>query len=175
LNQPRRGGPAAILRGSSIALLTVSLAVAAHAFAGGVPSGGGIALLILLAGTIGAMAAIKDSAGGATALVLMLTTGQILGHLVLACGAHAHTDHSTLTPAMIVAHGAAVVLGAFLITAGGRFCQLVSTAVRALAAPSLRPVRLLRGLVTTSDQPLLSLVLVGSSLSYRGPPVSLAR
>jgi hypothetical protein len=175
LSQRRRGGPAAILRGSSIALLTVSLAVAAHAFAGGVPSGGGIALLMLLAGTIGAMTAIKDSAGRPTALVVMLTNGQVLGHLVLACGAHEHTEHSTLTPAMIVAHGAAVVLGAFLITAGGRFCQLVSTAVRSLVPASLRPVRLLRGVVTTSDQPLLSLVLVGSSLSYRGPPVSLAR
>jgi hypothetical protein len=175
LSHARRPGPAALLRGASIALLTASLAAAAHAFGGGVPAGGGIALLILLAGTIGAVTAIGNTVNGVVPLVVLLAAGQILGHVVLACGAHEHTEGGLSSPAMIVAHSAAVVLGAFLITAGGRFCQLLSTAVHALVASSLRPIRLLRAVVTTSDQPLLALVLVGSSLSYRGPPVGLAR
>jgi hypothetical protein len=174
LTHARRVGPAALLRGSSIAFLTVSLALAAHAFGGGVPSGGGIALLIVLAATVGMISAIRH-AGDGTAVLATLTGGQIIGHVVLACGAHEHTAHGASTLAMLVAHGAAVLLGAFLITAGGRFCHLVATAVRALVATALRSTRLPRGVATTSDQPLLSLVLVSSSLSYRGPPVGLAR
>jgi hypothetical protein len=167
-----RAEPAALPRGVAVALLTATLSAAAHAAAGGFPSGGGIALLILLAGTLGAITMVNDRPDGAAALIVVLAAGQILGHVVLACGAHDHTGGGLSSPAMVGAHGAAVLLGAFLISVGGRFCRLLSTAVRALLASTFPPPPLVRAVTTTSDQPLLSLLLVAPS-SYRGPPVGL--
>ncbi|MDT5010581.1 MAG: hypothetical protein QOH57_2198 [Mycobacterium sp.] len=170
-----RREPAALVRGVAVALLTATLSAAAHAAAGGLPSGGGIALLVLLAGTLGVITVIDDRSGDAITLVVVLACGQALGHVVLGCGGHGHAEGAVPSPAMVGAHLAALGLGALLISAGGRFCRLLSTAIRALLAPTLRPVPWVGAVTTTSDQPLLSLLLATSSLSYRGPPAGLPR
>ncbi|MCW2651269.1 MAG: hypothetical protein JWR32_2245 [Mycobacterium sp.] len=84
--------PAARWRGAAAALLTAALAVGAHGVAdGGPPSGAGVALLVVLAGTVGAVAATSRRESGRGALLAMLASGQLIGHLVLALAGHHHT------------------------------------------------------------------------------------
>jgi hypothetical protein len=72
---------------------------------------------------------------------------------------------------MVGAHAAAVAAGAVLIAAGDRLCQALSTAVRAITAPSSWPPEPVVVETTTSDQPLQSMLLLVASVSHRGPPV----
>jgi hypothetical protein len=168
----RRPDPAARWRGASAALLTVALSVGAHALADGPPSGAGVALAALLAVTLGAFSASTQRARGATGLIALLAFGQLLGHLVLAAAGHSHgAAEGEPTPLMIGAHAAAVAAGAVLIAAGDRLCRALSSAVRALTAPSSWPPEDVVVETTTSDQPLQSMLLLAASVSHRGPPV----
>jgi hypothetical protein len=168
----RRPDPSARWRGASAALLTVALSVGAHALADGPPSGAGVALAALLAGTLGALSASTQRARGAPGLIALLAAGQILGHLVLAAAGHPHgAGAGEPTPLMVGAHAAAVAAGAVLIAAGDRLCQALSTAVRSLTAPSSWPPEPVVIETTTSDQPLQSMLLLVASVSHRGPPV----
>jgi hypothetical protein len=167
----RRPDPSARWRAASAALLTVALAVGAHALADGPPSGAGVVLAALLAGTLGALSASTQRARGAPGLIALLAVGQILGHLVLAAS-HSHgAVAGEPTPLMVGAHAAAVAVGALLIAAGDRLCRALSTAVRALTAPSSWPPEAVVVETTTSDQPLQSMLLLAASVSHRGPPV----
>jgi hypothetical protein len=171
----RRPDPTAQWRGASAALLTVALSVGAHAFAGGPPSGAGIALVVVLAGALGAVAASAQRTRGAPGLIALLAAGQVLGHLVFAAAGHPHGGaEATPTPLMVGAHAAAVAAGAVLIAAGDRLCRALSTTVRALTAPSSCPPEPVL-IETSSDQPLQSLLLVVASVSHRGPPVGAFR
>jgi hypothetical protein len=165
----RRPDPAARWRGAASALLTVALAVGAHALADGTPPGAGVALAVVLAGTLGAICA-GAPALGARGLVALLAAGQVLGHLVLAAAGHAHTGHQ---PLMFGAHAAAVVVGAVLIAAGDRLCRALSTVVRPLTVGSPLPPQTVVIAAKTTDQPLQWMLLLLASVPHRGPPVGL--
>jgi hypothetical protein len=170
--------PAARLRGAAAGLLTAALAIAAHgAGSGAPPTGAATAVLVVLAATVGALAATIARAAEARVLVVLLAAGQLLGHVMLSGVGHTHGS-STSPPgaAMLAAHLAAIAAGAVLIAAGDRLCRVVSravrAAVRAVVPPVMSaPVRATRG----ADQPLRSALALAASMSHRGPPVSLAR
>ena len=167
--------PAARLRGSAAGLLTAALAVAAHSIgSGAAPTGAVIVQLAVLAATIGALAATITRTADARAMMGLLATGQLFGHLILSAVGH-HDAAGTTPPAalMLTAHAAAIGTGALLITASDRLLRAVSRAVRAavriVAAPvAFAPV----AVVGHADQPLRSALLLAASMSHRGPPVS---
>ena len=160
---------AARWRGAWTALTTAALAIAAHAQGDAPLSGAGVTLVILIAGTVGAMSASTQVWRGAPGLTALLATGQLLGHLVLATSGHSHTGRPA--PEMVIAHAAAVLVGAVLIAAGDRLCRTMSSTVRALTAAPSVPAEPLVVEVSTSDQPLPSMLRLVVSLSRRGPPV----
>lgn len=162
---------AARLRGMGAASVTATLAVAAHAAAGGgLPSGGAVAELVVLAIAIGAVA-FTMRANNCTLLGL-LAAGQLLGHLLLGAVGHSHSQAGAPASAMLAAHAAAVAVGALLITVGEHLCAAVSRAIRVTAAkaselPSVATTVAKR----TADQPLFSELVLAASMSHRGPPV----
>jgi hypothetical protein len=170
--------PAARLRGTAAGLLTAALAVAAHAVGNGMaPSGAVVAQLPVLAATVGALAATIARAADARVLLGMLATGQVCAHVILSAVGHSHVA-VTAPPAatMLAAHVVAVGAGAVLIAASDRLCRAMSravrVAVRVITGPaSIAPVVLIGG----ADQPLRSALLLATSMSLRGPPVSLYR
>lgn len=169
---------AARLRGAAAGLFTAALAVAAHGVAGGgLPVGTGVALLAVLAGTIGALVVSSARTADVRVLIGLLSAGQLVGHPMLAVGAHTHGMHASPGPAMVVAHLLAVAVGAILIGTGDRLCRAVSRAVEAtvravIAAPiAAKPLPV----SASSDQPLRSALELAASLSHRGPPVGCAR
>lgn len=166
--------PAARLRGTAAGLLTAALAVAAHAVgSGAAPTGAVVALLAVLAATVGALAATIAHAADARVLLGLLSGGQLCGHLILSAVGHSHSA-STAPPAgvMLAAHVIAVAAGALLIAASDRLCRAVSRVVRAAVRVVAAPVAVAPVLVLESDQPLHSPRLLAFSLSHRGPPVS---
>lgn len=113
---PQRGGLRA-LRGTVLAAVNAVLAVAAHvAGGGGVPDG---ALTVLMTvGVAAAGTALADRRRGPVALLATVAITQVVLHLLLdALSGH----HTTAVPtsagaAMTVAHAAAVVVTAALLT-----------------------------------------------------------
>ena len=167
------------LRGAAAGLLTAALAVAAHGAASGTPPvGAASALLAVLAATIGALAATIRGAGDTRVLLVLLASGQLFGHLMLDAAGHGH-ESAAAPPeaAMLIAHAAAVALGAVLISLSDRLCAAMSRALRIRTGMrSSRPaVPTAPLVVSVSDQPLRSSLLLAASVSHRGPPVSSAR
>ncbi|OBB10814.1 hypothetical protein A5761_26305 [Mycolicibacterium setense] len=163
---------AALLRGTAVGTLTAALAVAAHGVGGGALPGGAVAAqLTVLAVTLGAVAA--TVAGRTAVLWGLLGTGQLVSHVLLATAGHSHSAQPGA--AMFGAHLAAVSLGAGLIACGARLCAAVSRAVRAVV-PERRtvPVPALCMATRGTDQPLHSALFLASSVSHRGPPVSVS-
>ncbi len=168
---------AARLRGVAAGLLTAALAVAAHGIAGsGAPAGTAVVLLGVLAATVGALTATITRTADVRVLLGLLAASQLVGHLMLGVTGHSHGGPTSPAPAMVVAHGLAVVIGAILIAAGDRLCRAVSRAVK-VAVPTVVPPIPGRPKVVTAgaDQPLRSALLLAASVSHRGPPVSCAR
>jgi hypothetical protein len=167
---------AARLRGTAAGMLTAALAVAAHGIAdGAAPSGTAVALLAVLAATVGGLATTNTRTADVRALLGLLGTGQLVGHLLLSAAGHSHAGPKSPAAAMFVAHALAVVVGAVLIAAGDRLCRALSRVVevstRVVAPPiAARPVA-----VFAADQALRSALLLAASVSHRGPPVSRAR
>jgi hypothetical protein len=157
--------------------LTAALAIAAHGTAGGgLPSGSTATLLALVSITLGTLVATIRDAAGIRVLVTVLTVGQLLGHVLLGFGGHSHqsVDGAPLG-VMIVAHVAAIAIGASLIAAGGHLCDAVSRVLVAVTRPAPRPVASMTATaVRSSDQPRQSARLLSTSLSHRGPPVRFA-
>jgi hypothetical protein len=167
-----RVDPAARLRGVAVGALTALLAVTAHG--GGVPGGAGLVLLLMVAALIGALAVHLPRAADTRVLLILLSGGQLLGHLVLA-ETHQHVSRPT-GPFMLAAHAAAVLAGAVLIAAGGRLWSALSRAVARIAPRRpllITPRAAVR--VRRADQPRHSQRQLAASVSHRGPPVSLAR
>jgi hypothetical protein len=173
-----RTEPAARLRGMSVGVLTAALAVAAHGTAGGGWPGGAVtAQLALLALTLGAVASTMRAASRVGVLVGLLGAGQLLAHLLLAIDGHTHGSHP-LNPGVLMpaAHLVAVSVSALLIAGGTRLCAALSRVLRAVA----RRVRPIPAAAThvgvrSADQPLQSARLLATSVSHRGPPVSVLR
>jgi hypothetical protein len=164
-------------RGGATAALTATLAVAAHAAAGGsTPAGAGAALVGVMAITLGALATAVRGAASWRGLLMLLACGQVFGHVLLASAGHQHAATAGHDQAaMIVAHVVAVVVGAALIAAAGRLGAALSHAVRSAIAPQRVPVvsspaRAFDG----GDQPLHSSLQLAASVSHRGPPVRFA-
>ncbi|WP_458318007.1 hypothetical protein [Mycolicibacterium brisbanense] len=170
-----RTDPAARLRGTSVGILTAVLAVASHGAAGGGwPAGAVIAQLALLAVTLGAVASTMRGANRTWVLVGLLGAGQMLGHALLAIDGHTHGSHP-LQPgaAMLVAHVVAVTVGALLIAGGTRLCAALSRVLLSVArrVPPI-PAGTTHVVTRSADQPMQSARLLATSVSHRGPPVS---
>ncbi|TRW89275.1 hypothetical protein FK535_01195 [Mycolicibacterium sp. 018/SC-01/001] len=159
------------MRGAAAGLVTTALALAAHATGGGhLAVGPAVVELLLVGATVGAIATALPRARGIGVLALLLAAGQLVGHAVLAV---AHPAVGTPGGVMVVAHVAAVLLGALLISAGERLCRALVRVVRRTAAPTSAtvfapPARRL----TPGDQPLVAELLLAASMSHRGPPVA---
>jgi hypothetical protein len=170
-----RTDPAVPLRGISVGVLTAALAVAAHGAAGGGwPGGAVVAQLALLAVTLGAVASTVRAANRAGVLVGLLGAGQLLAHVLLAIDGHSHGSHppqsSVLMPA---AHLVAVTVGALLIAGGIRLCATLSRVVCGVACRAHPvPAATTRIVVRSADQPMQSARQLATSVSHRGPPVS---
>ncbi|MUL83194.1 MULTISPECIES: hypothetical protein [unclassified Mycolicibacterium] len=165
---------AAPLRGTAVGMLTAALAVAAHGVAGGtLPGGAVVAQLVVLAVTLGTVAATVTGANRATVLWALLGTGQLLAHVLLATAGHSHGARPGLV--MFGAHLTAVSLGAGLIACGARLCAAVSRVVRAVVrAGRTVPVPPACVMACGTDQPLQSALFLAASVSHRGPPVGVA-
>jgi hypothetical protein len=164
------------LRGVAAGLLTAALAVAAHGAAdSAAPSGTAAVLLAVLAATIGGLATSISRAADVRALLGLLATGQLVGHLMLSAAGHSHGEPVSPAPAMLAAHALAVVAGALLIAAGDRLCRAVSRVVTVATRAVVTPIPSRPVAVTGADQPLRSALLLAASVSHRGPPVSHAR
>jgi hypothetical protein len=169
----RSGAP---WRGPAAALLTVALAVGAHGIAdGAVPSGAAAALLVVLAVTLGGLAASSRRTHGLVTLTALLGTGQVIGHLLMAAVSHQHATPGPPTPAMVGAHAAAVLVGAALIVSADRLSRALSAALREFRMPPSAPPRSVPATAAASDQPWQWTLLLAASLSRRGPPVGLLR
>jgi hypothetical protein len=172
-----RRDPAALLRGVAVGLLTPALAFAAHGAAGGGPPVGAVLVpLAVLALTLGAVAATARTANRATVLWALLGAGQLVAHLLLASAGHLHgVDPLRPGTGMLLAHVAAVSVGALLISGGARLCAAVSSAVRVPVVPArVLPASATQAAVTGADQPPHSALFLAASMSHRGPPVGAA-
>ncbi|CRZ17507.1 hypothetical protein [Mycolicibacterium neworleansense] len=161
---------AALLRGTAVGSLTAALAIAAHGVAGGaLPAGAVAAQLTVLAVTLGTVAATVAGANRAAVLWGLLGTGQLLSHALLATAGHSHEARPGVV--MLVAHLAAVSLGAGLIACGARLCAAVSRVAR-VAVQEVRtvPAPAVCVMARGADQPLHSALFLAASVSHRGPP-----
>jgi hypothetical protein len=167
---------AARLRGLAAGLLTAALAVAAHGTAdGAAPSGTAVALLAVLAATVGGLAITVSRAADVRVLIGLLATAQLVGHLMLAATAHHHGAAAAPASVMLLAHALAVIAGAVLIAAGDRLCRAVSRVVEVAVRAVVPPVPAKQIVVAEPVHPLRSALLLAASMSHRGPPVSPAR
>ncbi|MET9489187.1 hypothetical protein [Nocardia sp. NPDC006630] len=161
-------------RGCLAGVTMAVLAVAAHGAAGGgYPGSTGLALLLLAAGTIGALAATLHSP---VALPALLVLGQPVCHVALGgLTQHGHAAGAMDflgTGAMAAAHTTAALVFAVLILVAERLYLLVSQTLRAvLTRPAGRPVHSPAGRwapVVAAARQLLALGANGS----RAPPVA---
>lgn len=160
-------------RGAAVGVLTAALAVAAHGTANAAaPSGGAATLLVVLAATLGGVAASCRRADGLAGLTVLLGGGQVLGHLLMATAGHVHAAPG---PAMVAAHAAAAFVGAALIVSGERLGRALSQTLRGFALPSTGRPRCSAASWRGSDQPLQWMLLLAASVSHRGPPVGFSR
>jgi hypothetical protein len=164
------------LRGTAAGLLTAALAVAAHGTADGTaPSGTAVALLAVLAATVGGLATTASRAADVRVLIGLLATAQAVGHVMLTAAGHSHGTAAAPATAMLVAHALAVVSGAVLIAAGDRLCRSVARVIRVAIRAVAAPVPAKPFVIAVADHPLRSTLLLAASVSHRGPPVSPAR
>jgi hypothetical protein len=168
--------PAARLRGIAVGLLTATLAVAAHGSAGdALPSGAATAQLVVLAMVIGALASTLARAGELRVLLGLLAGGQVLGHLILGVAGHSHPAAGALPGvAMFSAHLVAIAVGAAMVAANDRLCAAITRTLRAIVRIALPPSATAVQPVLVADQPLQAALVLATSKSRRGPPVSSA-
>lgn len=163
--------PAAPMRGVAVGGFTATLVIAAHGAAGGMLPGGALAAqLAVLSATLGVLATTLTRAHRSVVLWGLLGVGQVLGHLLLATADHSYS--AVPGPPMVLAHAAAVTVGAVLIAGGSRLCTAVSRAIRAAVRCARRlPVATTAVAARSADQPLHSALFLAASVSHRGPPV----
>ncbi|MFI6870993.1 hypothetical protein [Nocardia sp. NPDC050406] len=141
------------LRGGLVGLAVAALAVAAHGAAGGdTPGSNGLALLLLIAGAVGALASVGP-VRSRWAVAGWLVGGQLGCHTALSLfSGHGHGSGAGVSGSgaaavlpdrlMVVAHAVAAILCAVLILAAERLYGLVSQAIRvAVTRPAPVPSR----------------------------------
>lgn len=162
------------MRGTAAGLLTAALTVAAHSVGGGgLPFGVDVVALGVVAVTVGAVLASASRGGDVRILAVVLAAGQVAGHAVLAAPGHLHAAAALPAWSMVTAHVVAVVAGAALIGIGEHLARALSRVVPSAAPAGAAPIASSRQPVArSSDHPLLSTLLLASSMSHRGPPVS---
>jgi hypothetical protein len=106
--------------------------------------------------------------------LVLLASGQLLGHLALSAAGHQHAGSALPAAAMVAAHLLAIVAGGVLIAAGDRLWRALSRAVCAIIRTACAVIAKPTAAVRRVDQPLRSALLLAASVSDRGPPVSLA-
>ena len=158
------------LRALTASALTGALAVAAHGWAGGGwPVGGAGVLLAATAAVVG-LSALSERAAATPMLAVLLAGGQLGGHLALAVAGHSHASPLP-GPLMLSMHLVAVAVGAVLMSACERLCQVLSQVARRCVRISRVPVGTRTALPVTGDgQPLQHVLLLAASISHRGPP-----
>ncbi|MFX0575375.1 hypothetical protein [Nocardia nepalensis] len=163
------------MRGACAGSISGAISVAAHGWASGgmAPSGTTLVLLAAASAVIGALvaglASLRDSSIG---LVVVLVTGQLLGHLTMGWSAMHHGD-AQLTPGMLTAHVIAAALAAIVIrgaeAAYRTGCAVLSRVLpmryHPPAIPGPLPLRL-----THRDRVILR-IFAAESLRTRGPPL----
>ena len=133
-------------------------------------------MLVLLSITLGTLIATSRDAVDLRVLVAVLAVGQLMSHVLLGAGGHAHAPTTGAPPlVMLGAHLVAVAVGAALIAAGGRLAAALSRVLVVSTRLVRHPVAA-RSVtaVASADQPLQSMRLLAASLSHRGPPVVVA-
>ena len=164
--------PTSGLRGLSACAFTGALAVAAHASAGGGWPVGGAGVLLAATAVVVGLSALSERAAAMPVLAALLAGGQLSGHLALAAAGHSHGQATPLpTEQMLVMHVVAVLVGAVLVSACERLCQLLSQVARRCVHISRVPVSIRTALPVAGDgQPLQHVLLLAASISHRGPP-----
>ncbi len=165
--------PAAPLRGGAVGALTVSLAVAAHGFAGGsYPSGSALTFLLIVGIGVGVVSMLPDPRSSTVRLTTVLgglILGQVAGHVALAVTTvHAHSILPS--PTMAGLHLTASVVAAALICIAERLYGPLTSIVRAVLSPPL-PLPTVPGHLVAIDRLTFPAPLTfTTSISRRGPP-----
>nr|WP_206024599.1 hypothetical protein [Rhodococcus sp. 14C212] len=161
------------MRGAFVGSTSAAVSVAAHGLAGGgIPSQSSVVLLIAACAAFGAAVSAIRASRLLPALVLPLGAGQIVGHTVLTLTAE-HAHGLGLSPAMLGAHAAALVVSAALIRAAeqGRAAALGVLRRIVAAVLTLPPAHAPLWVATPSHRARLVLrVLVSAQAGTRGPP-----
>jgi hypothetical protein len=168
---PARGA-LRVLRGGLLAVTSASLAVAAHAVAGGGLPDTGLTLL-LTAGVGAAGVALADRRRGPLAILLALAASHLGMHLVLALA----MPGEPLVPggSMLLAHLAGVAVAGLLLTrAEAAIFAVLAAVARLLPRPPHRPLppvdpAPLRPAAPPADRALA--VLLTRARPRRGPPL----
>lgn len=168
--------PAASLRGGAVGALTVALAVAAHGMAGGgYPSGSATVFLLVVGIGVGAIATVPSPASQLPAVFGGLMLGQMASHVALSVGspheiAHAHSVLPS--PAMLGFHLAASAAAAVLVCVAERLYGPITSIFRAVLHPLLPLPDAPALLAAGGDVRIISAYFPETSISRRGPPVS---
>lgn len=174
---PQRG-MLRVLRGAVLASVSALLAVAAHVAGGGQPPSTSLALILTATMTLAA-AALADRPRGPVAVLLAVTTVQLVMHLMLgALDGHHHgmalSQAGTAPGAMVCWHGLAVVFTAAILSRAETTLFALAGALRRftcrllLAPAPHRAAVLLRAPEVSAG---LRRVLFATRLRLRGPPV----
>lgn len=176
------------LRGLALAVVTAALAAAAHAAGGGGAPDGALTVLLTV-GVAAAGTALADRRRGPIALLGAVAVTQLVLHLLLdTLGGHhgtLWTAGSTAGPvagdvAMMVAHAAAVVITAGLLSGAESALFTVAAAMRRilgalplLQAPPAWPTTVLSpaSQPAATSQSAAVRALLGRVTPHRGPPL----
>ncbi|MFE3442952.1 hypothetical protein ACFXNW_07965 [Nocardia sp. NPDC059180] len=172
------GSAAASLRGAFVGSASGAVSIAAHALGGGVvtPGSSSVPLLLGACALIGVVARALPVRPGIAQVMLLLTTGQAIGHLALTAGpGHHHGSGSAAI--MLAAHLLAIPVGALLIhsaeLAANRAVSSVHRAMVALRAALTAPPPWAPSSLATSADPLIPpRPLLTSGAWTRGPPAA---
>ncbi|MEV0032509.1 hypothetical protein [Nocardia sp. NPDC050793] len=163
------------LRGAFVGSASGAVSIAAHALGGGVisPEQSSVALLIGACAAVGVLVGSLRTRAGLLELMGLLAVGQGVGHTALTLSpGHHHGAHATAL--MLLAHLAAIPVGALLIRGAEAAIRRAASSVRraarvlgAMPVPALPTVALL----AARDAAIPRRLLLASGIGTRGPPV----
>ncbi len=166
-------GSASRMRAGAVAAVTVTMAVAAHSGSGGpAPDATSVLLLLGLSAVLATAArSVPGLSTGATGLVVLLTAGQLVAHLMLSVSAHHH--HGVMGSAMLGAHVVAVGVCALLVALAERIGPRCVAALGRVLPRLLCPTPtsgVLPWFVLGGDVPTQRSAVIAVSVGRRGPP-----